>query len=113
LGALDEIEGRRKLARGLEERAAFMILARMVQEPARTLLDNAGLAPAPLLDAIRREGSGYGYDLHSSRIVPMLEAGIYDGAAVVEAAVRTAVSAAAQALSTDVILKKKKSQAKS
>jgi chaperonin GroEL len=108
LSCQKELEQRQMLARGLEERMAFRILARMVQEPARTLLANAGLSPEPVLAEIRLAGSGYGYDQRSGRIVPMLAAGIADGAAVVETAIRTAVSTAIMALSTDVIIKKKK-----
>ena len=107
LGCLGALEERMRMARSPEERMAFRILVRMAQEPARTLLANAGLAPEPLLEEIRRAGAGFGCDVRSGRIGPMQAAGIYDGAAVIQTAIRTAVSTTALALSTDVILKKR------
>jgi chaperonin GroEL len=110
LAAIPDLQGRLRAARGLEERTAFSILIRMVKEPTRTLLSNAGLTPEPILDEILQAGPGIGYDLRTGQIGPMLEAGIYDGAAGLQMAVRTAVSTAALALSTDVIIKKKGNQ---
>lgn len=107
LATLPDLLGRLHASRSVEERMAFSILSRMVQEPARVLLGNAGLDPAPILDQIQQAGQGYGFDIQSGKVVSMVEAGIFDGADVVQMSVRTAVSTAALALSTDVILKKK------
>jgi chaperonin GroEL len=96
LATLPDLQGRLRAARGLEERTAFSILIRMVKEPARTLLANAGLNPEPILDEVLQAGPGVGYDLRTGQIGHMLEAGIYDGVAALQMAVRTAVSTAAK-----------------
>jgi chaperonin GroEL len=101
----------RRLAEQSEDpdvRVAYQILVRALEEPARTILRNAGYDAAPWLDRIDRTGDGYGLDVRSGEIVDMVAAGIIDSAGVLLEAVREAVSSAGLALTVDVLIHKKK-----
>jgi len=87
-----------------EARAAGHILRSALDAPLRTLLHNAGLEPGAILAEIEAAGPGYGYDVRAGRLVAMADAGIFDAAAVLEAAVHSAISTAAMALTTDVMV---------
>ena len=88
----------------LEERAAYRILLRAVEEPARAIFANSGHDCARALAAIERAGAGHGVDAKTGQVVDVVAAGILDAASVVRLAVRTAVEGAAQALTIDTIV---------
>jgi chaperonin GroEL len=91
-----------------ERRAAYTILARAMEEPARALLANAGCETGAVLGHIFTEieqgGPGYGYDVAGGQVAQMSAAGIVDSASVVKSAVHSAISSAALLLTTDVII---------
>ena len=86
-----------------EARAARRILLRALAAPIRAVCRNAGYDGAKLAELEGQPG-GYGIDVRSGAIVNMLEAGIIDVASVTEAALRSAVTSAALALTIDVLL---------
>ncbi len=88
----------------VDQRAAYSILARALGEPARVILENAGLDSHEILAQMRQAGPGYGYDIGRGELVDMVEAGICDSAAVIREAVFSAVHGAALALTTDVLV---------
>lgn len=87
-----------------DECAAYGILRKTLEEPIRTIIHNAGRDAGGILAEIETAGPGHGYDVRSGRIVRMMEAGIWDAAAVVESAVCGAVSTAGLALTIDVLV---------
>jgi chaperonin GroEL len=87
-----------------DEVIAFRILARALEEPMRTIARNAGSSPDVVLDRVKSSPTGYGLDAISGQIVDMKQAGIQDAVVVLEKAVEIAVSGAAMALTTDVII---------
>jgi chaperonin GroEL len=87
-----------------EERAAYRILLRAVEQPARAIVVNSGLEWSRILAAIDQAGAGYGLDAESGQVVDVAAAGIVDAAPVVQLAVRTAVEGAAQALTIDTVV---------
>jgi chaperonin GroEL len=91
-----------------DERAAYRILLRVMEEPARTLLANAGFEPSEMMARINRAGQGYSFDLNTQQVVDMAEAGVFDIALALKEAVRTAIGAAALALTVDVLVHHKK-----
>ena len=88
----------------LDERMAYRILLRAVEAPFRTLVGNAGFESSVVLGEVDRAGAGYGFDALAGQVVNMAEAGILDAAVVQKAAVHSAISGAALALTTDVII---------
>lgn len=91
-----------------DARVTYRILMRALEEPIRTIIQNAGYESEPWLDRIERAGAGYGLDVRSGEIVDMAAAGIIDSAGVLLAAVREAVSSAGLALTVDVLIHKKR-----
>jgi chaperonin GroEL len=92
-------------AADLDERMAYQILIRALEEPTRTILRNAGYEPEPRMHAIDQAGPGYGFDVHSGQVVNMVDTGIIDSAGVLHAAIHSAVAGAALALTIDVVVR--------
>jgi chaperonin GroEL len=91
-----------------DERAAYQILMRAMEAPVRTILANAGYDASQAMAEFQAGGNGRGFDVRAGRVVDMAQAGIWDAAAVLKAAVHSAVSAAALALTTDVLVHRRK-----
>jgi chaperonin GroEL len=86
-------------------RYGIELLTHALKAPFLQILKNYGKAHPPLiLEQAQREGAGYGYDVRSECIVPMLEAGIVDSHTIAADVLAAAVSAAASAITTDVII---------
>jgi len=92
----------------VDERAAYRILLKAVEAPARAILGNAGLDASEVLARIKQAGPGHGFDVMAGQVVEMAQAGVYDVAAVQKAAVRGAITTAGLALSVDVLVHHKK-----
>jgi chaperonin GroEL len=93
-----------------DERAAYNIVLRALDKPLHVMLSNAGFDPiqiGAIAGEIDRQGRGYGFDLRSSRVSPMIKVGVYDSTGVVKAAVRHALATAALALTVDVLVHSK------
>ena len=88
----------------LDERMAYQILLTALEAPIRTIVANAGYEPSQVMAKIKRVGTDYGFDARTGRVVNMAKVGIWDGTAVIKAALHGAVSGAALALTTDVIV---------
>lgn len=91
-------------AESTDERAAYRILARALDAPTRALLRNAGADIAAAMSAIDAAPPGFGFDIESGQVVDMAAAGVLDVAAVTRMALTSAVSGAAMALTTDVLV---------
>jgi chaperonin GroEL len=91
-----------------DERAAFRILIRALEEPLRTIVTNVGFDDREIMAEIKRAGPGCGFDVVSEQTVDMAQAGIFDVATVLKSAVHSAIAGAALALTTDVLVHHKK-----
>jgi chaperonin GroEL len=87
-----------------DERVAYRILLRALQEPLRVLLENAGLDAKEVMAKIELAGPGHGYDVLAGKLVQVDQSGLVDSAAVVRNALFGAVHGAALLLVTDVIV---------
>jgi chaperonin GroEL len=90
-----------------DERVVYDILLHACEAPLRTLLLNAGHDPNEVLASVYKAGPGYGFDVLRRRVVDMSQAGIFDAASVVRAAVFSAIHGAALALTVDVMVHRK------
>jgi len=104
LACRQPLAGRLAAATGADERASLRILLSAVEQPLRTLVSNAGYEPAAVMAALDDAGPGFGLDVLAGRIVDMARAGVLDPASVQKAAVWRAVTGAALALTTDVLV---------
>jgi chaperonin GroEL len=93
---------------GPDEQAAFRILLKALEAPARTIIANAGHDASTVMAEVAAAGRGFGFDVAAGQITDMADAGIYDVAAVQKAAVHSAVASAALALTIDVVVHHKK-----
>ncbi|HMP42715.1 MAG TPA: chaperonin GroEL [Roseiflexaceae bacterium] len=97
--ALDDLAG------GIDEEAVGAALVRSALEaPMRWLIRNARQPVAPALAAVRRHGAAAGYDVVGEQVVDMWQANIIDAAKVARIALTTAASIASMALTTDVVV---------
>ena len=93
-----------KNAKDTDELAAYSILLQALEVPFRTIVSNAGVLPGSILAEVEHFGPGYGYDALTRKVVDLRKAGLYDSVSVLKGAVHTAISSAALALETDVII---------
>jgi chaperonin GroEL len=91
-----------------DERAAYRILLRAMEEPIRTLLANAGYDASEAMAEVKQAGPGYGFDVRSGQVVEVMKAGIFDVTNVQKEAVHSAIASAALALTIDVLIHRKK-----
>jgi chaperonin GroEL len=90
-----------------EERTAYRVLIKAMEAPFRTIVSNAGYDASEVMAEVRLAGPGHGFDALTGQVAGMLEAGIYDSAIVLKSAVYAAVTAAAMALTVDVLIHRK------
>jgi chaperonin GroEL len=96
------------VANNEEERHAYKILARALEEPMRAIAKNAGYAPDVILERVKSSATGFGFDAVTGQIVDMQACGVLDSASVIKKALEIAIGGAALALTTDVIVHHKK-----
>ena len=87
-----------------DARAAYSILIKAMEAPARTIISNAGYDASEVMAEIKLAGPDYGFDVISGQVVDMAQAGIYDATAVQKSAVYAAIASAALALTIDVMV---------
>ena len=86
-------------------RYGIELITHALKAPFLQIAKNYGKThPLLLLEQAQREGAGYGYDVRNECIVPMLEAGIVDSHTIAAGVLAAAVSAAASAITTDVMI---------
>jgi chaperonin GroEL len=90
-----------------ERRAAYRILVHALAQPVRTIIANAGYDVAAVMGEIERSGPGCGFEVHSEQVMNLADAGVFDAVRVLRLAVAGAVSGAALALTTDVLVHRK------
>ncbi|MDQ5853760.1 MAG: hypothetical protein M3380_17175 [Chloroflexota bacterium] len=93
-----------------DEQAAYRILIKALEEPIRTIVANAGYDVGAVMAEINQAAPGSGFDVRCGRIVDLSQAGIFDVAAAQKAAIHSAVTAAALALTIDVLIHPKNPQ---
>jgi chaperonin GroEL len=90
-----------------DERAAYRILIKAMEEPIRTILSNAGYDASEVMAEIRMAGPGHGFDVRSGKIVDTVQVGILDAANVQKEAMHSAIASAGLALTVDVLIQRK------
>jgi len=102
----------RRLTRSgdVNERAAYRILMRAIEEPMRVIAANAGCDPDAVLARVLDAPPGYGFDAEAGEVVAMAATGLLDAAATLKAAVHVGIGGAAIALTTGVLVHHEKLQ---
>lgn len=91
-------------AENADEETGLQIVARAIEAPLRTIVENAGGEGSVVVSKVY-EGSGdFGYDAKSEKYVDMLKAGIIDPKKVTRIALENAASVAGMILTTECAL---------
>ena len=93
---LEEVEG--DVATGVK------IILRALEEPVRQIAENAGLEGSIIVDRLKREEAGIGFNAATGEWVNMIEAGVVDPAKVTRSALQNAASVAALFLTTEAVV---------
>jgi chaperonin GroEL len=93
---LEEVEG--DVATGVP------IILRSLEEPVRQIANNAGLEGSIIVDRLKREEAGMGFNAATGEWVNMIEAGVVDPAKVTRSALQNAASVAALFLTTEAVV---------
>ena len=90
---LDESEG--------DERTGVKIILRALEEPVRQIATNAGLEGSVIVEKVKEEAVGIGFDALKEMYVNMIETGIVDPTKVTRSALQNAASVSAMVLTTE------------
>jgi chaperonin GroEL len=87
-----------------DERTGVNLVLRALEEPVRTIAANAGQEGSVIVDRLKKEAVGIGYNAATDEWVNMFEAGIVDPAKVTRYALQNAASVAAMFLTTEAVI---------
>lgn len=95
-----------KVAAGLEgdEKTGANIILKALESPLRRIAENAGLEGSVIIDKVRSEKPGFGYDALTEEYVDMVASGILDPAKVTRSALQNATSVASTLLTTESVV---------
>jgi len=96
--AVNEVKGKG------DEKIGIEIVARALEAPIRTIVDNCGLDGSVVADEVRQMEKNKGFDANSREYVDMFKAGIIDPTKVVKSALLNAASIAGLMLTTQVLV---------
>jgi len=87
-----------------DEQTGVNIVLRSLEEPLRTIAANAGQEGSVIVERLKNEKIGVGYNAATGAWVNMFEAGIVDPAKVTRSALQNAASVAAMFLTTEAVI---------
>ncbi|MEK3733734.1 MULTISPECIES: chaperonin GroEL [Paenibacillus] len=87
-----------------DEKTGVNIVLRALEEPIRTIAANAGQEGSVIVERLKKEQIGIGYNAATDEWVNMFEAGIVDPAKVTRSALQNAASVAAMFLTTEAVI---------
>ena len=88
----------------LDEATGIQIVARAIEAPLRTIVENAGGEGSVVINKVMEGKKNFGYDAKSETYVDMIKAGIIDPKKVTRIAVENAASVAGMILTTECAL---------
>ena len=86
------------------EKLGAKIVLKALEEPAKQIAVNAGLEPAVIVEKVKHETVGVGFDAKEERYVDMKKAGIVDPTKVTRSALQNAASIASMVLTTESLV---------
>ncbi|MGG0717593.1 chaperonin GroEL [Robertmurraya massiliosenegalensis] len=87
-----------------DEQTGVNIVLRAIEEPVRTIAANAGLEGSVVVERLKHEEIGIGFNAATNEWVNMIEAGIVDPTKVTRSALQNAGSVAAMFLTTEAVV---------
>lgn len=93
---IDETEG--------DEKTGISIIMRVLEEPVRQIVTNAGLEGSVIVEKVKECEKGVGFDALNGKYVDMIKTGIVDPTKVTRSALQNAASVAAMVLTTESVV---------
>lgn len=87
-----------------DEVTGFQILLKACEAPFRQIVANSGFDSGIILDEVLSKGSGYGFNVATSKVEDMVASGVVDSFKVVKSALQYAVSSAGIVLLSEVLI---------
>ncbi|MFV9511839.1 chaperonin GroEL [Tepidibacillus sp. LV47] len=87
-----------------DEKTGVDIVKRALEEPVRQIANNAGLEGSVIVERLKKEEVGIGFNAATGEWVNMIQAGIVDPAKVTRSALQNAASVAAMFLTTEAVV---------
>ncbi|MEE0955129.1 MAG: chaperonin GroEL [Eubacterium sp.] len=84
-----------------DEKTGARIVVKALEAPLKTIAENAGLEGAVIINKVKEEKVGFGFDAAKEEYVDMVKAGILDPAKVTRSALQNATSVASSLLTTE------------
>jgi chaperonin GroEL len=84
-----------------DEKTGAEIVAKALEAPLRTIVENAGLEGAVVVNQVKASADGIGFDAVKENYVDMMKEGIIDPVKVTKSALLNAVSVASTLLTTE------------
>jgi chaperonin GroEL len=106
LNIISALEKVREKARG-DEKIGVDIIRRALEEPLRTIANNAGLEGSVIVGRVKGEKPGMGLNALTEQIEDLVKAGIVDPAKVTRSALENAASIAGMLLTTEALVAEK------
>ncbi len=100
--AQKSLEGMRGLNE--DEKVGVQIVRRAIEEPLRTLANNAGAEGALIVEEVKKRKGNEGYDVAKGEYVDLVKAGIVDPTKVTRSALQNAASIAGLLLTTEALV---------
>ncbi len=87
-----------------DEKTGASIILKALEAPLRTIANNAGLDGSVIVEKVKNEKEGMGFDAYKEEYVDMVKAGILDPAKVTRSALQNASSIGSSLLTTESVL---------
>jgi chaperonin GroEL len=87
-----------------DEKTGVSIIKRALEEPVRQIAANAGLEGSVIVERLKKEEVGIGFNAQTGEWVNMIQAGVVDPAKVTRSALQNAASVAAMFLTTESVV---------
>jgi chaperonin GroEL len=87
-----------------DELTGFSIVVKSFEAPVRQIADNAGLSGDVVVDKVKEQKEGWGFNAMTFEYVDMVKTGIIDPAKVERCAIQNAASVAAMFLTTEALV---------
>lgn len=97
----------------LDEQTGINIVKRALEEPLRTIAENAGMEGSVVVEKVKEGKKGFGLDARTGDYVDMVKTGIVDPAKVTRSALQNAASIAGLVLTTEALVVEKPEPKKS
>lgn len=102
IGALDSLNLDDDEATGVD------IIRKALETPVRLIANNAGFEGSVIVEKVKSQKAGVGFDAYKGEFVDMIKVGIVDPAKVTRSALQNAASAAAMLLTTECLIAENK-----